>query len=130
MEENPLGRVDKIYDESDLAPPGLQQHRSDEIELNGEEGRQERDEALAQEDAVRKQEWMKLPYAQRVAVRRLHQMTGHASVSAMTGMLRVAKAAPEVIQQLRHFKCEACLQDQKPKPRPVVRPPNTPSTTR
>ena len=51
-------------------------------------------------------------------------MTGHASTSAMSRMLRVAKASPEVIQRLRYFKCEACLQDQKPKPRPVVRPPN------
>jgi hypothetical protein len=124
VEDNPLGSLDKIYDESDLAPPGLHQHRTDDKELKGEEDRQERDEALAEEDAIRKQEWLRLPYSQRVAVRRLHQMTGHASTSAMSRMLRVAKAAPEVIQRLRYFKCEACLQDQKPKPRPVVRPPN------
>ena len=73
---------------------GLEKHRVDEAELKGEEGRQERDDAVAEHDAVRKQEWMKLPYSQRVACRRLHQRTGHASTSAMAGMLRVARAPP------------------------------------
>ena len=123
-EENPIGSLDMIYDPSDLAPAAALPHRADEAEMKSEEQREEQSEAVAAQDAIRKQEWLKLPYAQRVAIRRLHQMTGHASCSALARMLRIAKASPEVIHRLKYFKCEACQQTKRPEPRPVVRPPN------
>ena len=124
VEDNPLGSLDMIYEPSDMALESDGKHRADDHELQLEEHREESAEAVAAQDAIRKQEWLKLPYAQRVAVRRLHQMTGHASTSAMGRMLRVARASPEVLHKLKFFKCEACQQTKRPEPRPVVRPPN------
>ena len=124
VEDNPLGSLDMIYEPSDMALESDGKHRADDHELQLEEHREESAEAVAAQDAIRKQEWLKLPYAQRVAVRRLHQMTGHASTSAMGRMLRVARASPEVLHKLKLFKCEACQQTKRPEPRPVVRPPN------
>ena len=122
MEESPFGTLDKIYNKSDEAvnfPGG----RLDEHEIQQEEKRDEK-EAVTEQEKVRKKEWQKLPFAQRVAVRRLHNMTGHASSSAMARMLRLAKVDPEVLHRMKHFRCETCQHLKKPEPRPVVRPPS------
>ena len=123
MEDNPLGTLDKIYDEQDLAPNPPLPHRAEEDDLRGEEDR-EGEPGTTEGDRVRKKQWLSLPYAQRVALRRLHQMTGHSSIGAMARMLRVARAAPEVINKVKYFKCEICQHHKKPQPRPVVRPPS------
>ena len=69
-------------------------------------------------------EWRKLPMATRVAVRRLHTMTGHSSISSMQRILRTSGGDPKVIRALKHFRCPACEERKKPAPRPVTRPPS------
>ena len=87
-EEQRFGTLDRIYNPEDEAivplPPRL-----DEVELHQEESRDEL-AGCSSQDHLRRQEWKKLPLAKRVAVRRLHQMTGHASSSAMARMLKLA----------------------------------------
>ena len=123
-EENPLGALDRIYDAKDEVPEHLPVGRCDELEIKQEEGREQEGPGQTQQDQLRKREWLRLPLSQRVAVRRLHQMTGHASVSAMARMLRLGRADPEVLHRLKHFRCEACQARQRPEPRPVVKPPS------
>ena len=72
-------------------------------------------------DQLRRLEWR---MAKCVAVHRLHQMTGHASSSAISRMLKLAKADLEVFNRLKYFKCETCQRHKKPEPTPVVRPPS------
>ena len=64
VEDNPLGSLDMIYEPSDMALESDGKHRADDHELQLEEHREESAEAVAAQDAIRKQEWLKLPYAQ------------------------------------------------------------------
>ena len=67
--------------------------------------------------------WRQLPRSQRVALRRLHTMTGHSSAAAMQRLLRTAGADPAAIKALNHFHCPACACVQRPnEPRPVKMP--------
>ena len=68
--------------------------------------------------------WRQLPMSTRVAVRRLHTMTGHSSVSSMQRILRTSGGDPKVIKALKHFRCPACEERKKPAPRPATRPPS------
>ena len=75
--------------------------------------------ALASEEAeplqARRTVWRELDYGQRVALRRLHNMTGHSSPAAMQRLLRTAGADPKVIRALEHFSCPSCDSVAKPK---------------
>ena len=122
-ESNPFGSFDRIYDQHDIAGDQLQIGRADEGEIRQEEQREQDSGATTEGDEHRKREWNSLPFAQRVAIRRLHTMTGHSSTSAMTRMLRLAKASPEVLHKIKHFRCETCQLKQPSEPRPTVRPP-------
>ena len=53
------------------------------------------------------------PKANRLALRRLHNMTGHGKPSAMIQLLRRAQASPAVIEACKHFSCETCRRTQK-----------------
>ncbi|CAE7947914.1 RE2, partial [Symbiodinium sp. KB8] len=67
--------------------------------------------------------WKELGYGQRVALRRLHNMTGHASPASMQRLLRTAGADPKVIRALDHFTCPSCDSVVKPrKPAPTKMP--------
>ncbi|CAE7670799.1 RE2 [Symbiodinium microadriaticum] len=67
--------------------------------------------------------WKELGYGQRVALRRLHNMTGHASPASMQRLLRTAGADPKVIRALDHFTCPSCESVVKPrKPAPTKMP--------
>ena len=72
----------------------------------------------------RKRKWLGISRNQRLAIRRLHHMTGHASNEAMMRMLRSAGSSPAVVSARRHFRCQVCRdQQQPPAPRPVAEPP-------
>ena len=58
--------------------------------------------------------WKQLPYTTRVALRRLHNMTGHAPPSAMQRLLRTAGADPDAIRGLDNFRCQVCEEKKKP----------------
>ena len=95
-EENPLGALDQIFDSKDEVADFQPVGRCDELEIKQEEGREQGGPGQTQQDQLRKRERLKLPLFQRVAIRRLHQMTGQASVSAMARMLRLGRADPEM----------------------------------
>ena len=114
--------LDAIYEDRDRAtgrPTGMdldeQALQDAEKQLDHLEG----EESSGMKDQRAK--WRKLPEATRIAVRRLHTMTGHASVSSMQRLLRTAGGDPEVIKALPHFHCPACSQIKKPEPRPSTR---------
>ena len=132
-EDNPdynvLETIDGIYSEVDLAPTdntNLETRRIDkEREIEREEGPPPPHEALeSAELRQRRQRWRQLPYAQRVALRRLHSMTGHASPAAMKRLLRTAGADPKAIAALDHFRCPVCENTKVPSPAPATKLPS------
>ncbi|CAE7224139.1 RE2, partial [Symbiodinium sp. CCMP2456] len=71
----------------------------------------------------RQQQWRQLPYNTRVALRRLHHMTGHAPPSAMQRLLRTAGADQQAIRGLENFRCATCEAKKLPdKASPVKMP--------
>ena len=121
--DNPLlaAAFDKIHGEEDYALPGVGEPASpEELERTVPSLEELENSQLAQFRA----EWRKLPMASRVAVRRLHSMTGHASVSSMQRLLRTAGGDPKVIHALKYFRCPACEERKEPAPRPKTRPPS------
>ncbi|CAE7485137.1 RE2 [Symbiodinium sp. CCMP2592] len=72
----------------------------------------------------RRAKWLGISRNQRLAIRRLHHMTGHASNEAMMRMLRSAGSSPNTVAACRHFRCQVCLDKQEPtRPRSVAEPP-------
>ena len=129
MDYNNLGSIDGIYDDNDLAiidNSNLEANRLDEQrEIEREEGPPPPHEALESEALQqRRQRWRQLPYTQRVALRRLHTMTGHASASAMKRLLRTAGADPKAIAALDHFRCPVCENTKTPAPTPATKMPS------
>ena len=133
IEDNPdfntLSTIDGIYDDHDLAPAdntSPERGRHDEQrEIEREEGPPLPHEALESEALrERRRRWRELPYTQRVALRRLHTMTGHASSSAMKRLLRTAGADPKAIAALDHFRCPVCENTKMPSPAPATRLPS------
>ena len=121
--------IDGIYDDNGLAPTdgtNLETRRQAELwEIEREEGPPPPHEAL--ESAAlreRRQRWRQLPYTQRVALRRLHTMTGHASSSAMKRLLRTAGADPKAIAAMDHFRCPVCENTRVPAPAPATKLPS------
>ena len=116
-----LGTLDLVQDEHDLAP------RQDLLpaQLNPEE--LQRQELMEEEplrgdqemdlEKTRRIKLLKIPRPTRLALRRLHNMTGHSSASNMMQLLRTAGATPAVVEACKHFACESCRKIQ-----PVQRP--------
>ncbi|CAE7561028.1 RE2 [Symbiodinium necroappetens] len=91
-----------IYDEGEVPPPP--QPVGDALER-------------------RQHQWRQLPYNTRVALRRLHNMTGHAPPSAMQRLLRTAGADANAIKALDSFRCATCEAKKVPdRPSPVKMP--------
>ena len=116
---------DIIHDNKDMASNTASGIDIAETGIREDENQHDESEAL-ESDVLRKsrEEWRKLPEATRIAVRRLHTMTGHSSVPAMQRILRTSGADPEVIRALRHFRCPACAAKAKPLRPPSTRSPN------
>ena len=111
--------VDAIRDESDLAVEdntNYQRRAEDEeaevMRLEGPPRPHESQEAEALQK--RRELWRKLPYNQRVALRRLHHMTGHASTASMQRLLRTAGADPAAVKAMNYFHCPACEHQLRP----------------
>ena len=61
--------------------------------------------------------------AQRQAVLRLHQNTGHRAPLRLAKALAIAGASPEVIRAAKEIKCDVCAENAKPPPhRPASLP--------
>ena len=80
-------------------------------------------EPIGEPAAVRRERWRRNPYNMRVALRRLHHMTGHASTSAMQRLLRTAGAAPAAVRALEYFRCPTCEDKKDPHRPPPTKPP-------
>ena len=109
-----FGMIDGILGDEDLAeqlPPPVDTH-----EIGREEELEELPppQAQAEVERERKRKWLAIPRNKRLAIRRLHHMTGHASTSAMVRMLRSAGTSAEVVAACRHFRCQACSERQRP----------------
>ncbi len=125
-EDMDFGSLDSIMDEDDLAPRSLQRDGLNEMELQRQE---ELEELPSPPNSVsieveRKRKWLRAPKAVRIALRRLHNMTGHSPTSAMIQLLRTSGASSQVIEATRHFACETCRKRQSPQRPNVVKPPS------
>ena len=80
-----LGTLDYIHNEHDLALRDLKPDRLNEQELQRQEGMEELPPPpdTVEKEVQRKQKWMISSRPIRLALRRLHNMTGHSSVSAV-----------------------------------------------
>ena len=62
----------------------------------------------------RRREWLKLPRTARAAIRRLHVKLNHKPKAVLLQILKGARADPEVIKGVAHFKCDHCLETSPP----------------
>ena len=63
----------------------------------------------------RRDAWMALPRAIRLAIRRLHHTFGsHKPKPVMLRLLRAARAGPEMIRGAMLYKCDTCTELQRP----------------
>lgn len=120
-EDMDLGTLDSIQDESDLAPRDLLRDGMNDAEMNRQEALEELPSppTTVQIEVERKRKWLRAPRPVRVALRRLHNMTGHSPNSAMVQLLRTAGSSSQVIEAARHFACETCRKLQ-PTQRPNI----------
>ena len=116
-EEIHLGTLDAVQDDRDFAlPKDLRPDHLREDELQRQEALEEKPIALGEEmemEQTRRQKWLRIPRPTRLALRRLHTMTGHSTNSAMIQLLRTANASAPVIEACRHFACESCRKKQE-----------------
>ena len=121
-----LGTLDYVQDERDVARTTSTSTAIDEHELHRQEQLEEVDPPLQlmEMEVERKQKWLRVPKDIRIALRRLHHMTGHGSNASMLQLLRTAGASPQALEASRHFACETCHKRQPTKRPPIVREPN------
>ena len=127
-EHQEQGPLDGVFNEDDLAPLP-KRRRVDDPDMLMEEKMQEDaamddmpDVAMKQEE-LRRQGWLKLPREKRLALRRLHNMTGHCSHAAMTRMLKASGSDRDVIQAVKFFQCQVCAETAKEEKPAVTKPP-------
>ena len=70
---------------------------------------------LMEQEQKRRQEWLKISREKRLAIRRLHNMTGHCSVPALVRMLKASASDRDVVEAARHFQCQSCKEIEKEK---------------
>ena len=115
-----MGLLDSLVDEKDMVPrQDLRPHRLNQAEMERQELMEENPPPTEFAEMEREQErrirWLKIPRPTRLALRRLHNMTGHSPVSNMVQLLRTACATPTVIEACKHFACESCRKHMKVK---------------
>ena len=114
-----MGGMDGIHSEQDLAPL-VKKRRIDEPELQREEMLLEQsahetkeDRLVMEQEEKRRRGWLSLPREKRLAVRRLHTMTGHCSNAALMRMLVASTADKDVIDAVKFFQCQVCKETEK-----------------
>ena len=121
-----MGTLDYVHNEKDMASRDLIPLRHDEQELARQEELEEKLPVgeLMEKESERRQKWLQAPRAVRLALRRLHTMTGHSPNSSMIQLLRTGGASPKVLQAARHFSCETCKKRQDVEPTNKVKIPS------
>ncbi|CAE7949958.1 unnamed protein product, partial [Symbiodinium sp. KB8] len=118
-------KLDAVYDAQDLATMVPKGGQIDEQALLDEETpNPELEKEESSQMRERRAKWRALPQATRIAVRRLHTMTGHSSITSMQRLLRTAGGDPDVVRALPHFHCAACAERKKPAQPPATRAPS------
>ena len=121
--DHDLGTFDFIQEDSDVKRDVELPGRVDEGQILREEAIESYPMAegqLMEVESERKRKWLRTPKEIRIALRRLHHMTGHGSSASMIQMLRTAGASTVTLEACRHFACETCRKRQ-----PVQKPPVT-----
>ena len=126
VEEYDLGSFDYVQDEKDVRRSVELPGRISNEELQMQEAWEETPspKELMEVETERKEKWLRAPKEIRIALRRLHCMTGHGSTSSMIQMLRTAGASSQVLEVCRHFACETCRKRQSVQRPPIVKEPN------
>ncbi|CAE7367988.1 RE1 [Symbiodinium necroappetens] len=96
-EQEEFGMIDGVHRDEDLGDPLPSPENSHEMSREERLDEEPPPEAQPDFEKVRKQKWLAIPRNKRLAIRRLHHMTGHASNSAMIRMLRSAGTSAEVV---------------------------------
>ena len=127
-----MGLLDSLIDEKDLAPrQDLRPHRLSPEEMHRQELMEEQPPPTESAEMAREQDrrarWLKIPRPTRLALRRLHNMTGHSPVSGMMQLLRTACASPSIIEACKHFACESCRKHMKIEKPNVTKIPGKPT---
>ena len=119
--------LDHIYgpeDEAAITAGPLGRCEAAEVAAREGEAIHEETESLESESMrERRKKWRELPYAMRVALRRLHGMTGHASPASMQRLLRTAGADAAAIRAMQYFQCPVCDSLKRPMQRPATKVP-------
>ena len=103
-----FGSLDGVHSEQDLAPM-IKRRRLDHEEVEREEKIMEEaamtkvDDMVMERERKRKEGWLQLPKEKRLAIRRLHTMTGHCSNAALQRMLIASTADRDVIEASKFF---------------------------
>jgi len=63
---------------------------------------------LPKDERERREQWLKLPRATRIAVRRLHRQFGHVPNRVLVQILRASNAKADFIKAARTLRCEGC----------------------
>ena len=63
---------------------------------------------LPRSEHERREQWLKLPRATRIAVRKLHRQFGHIPNRVLIQILRASNAKADFIQAARTLRCEGC----------------------
>ena len=125
-EREEVGPLDAVHGEEDLGPR-VKRARHDPREDERAETMEETlpdnlEDKLMEQEQKRRREWLRLPEEKRLALRRLHNMTGHCTVPALIRMLRASGMEQSVLEAAQHFRCQACSEMQKEKEPSSVRP--------
>ena len=123
VEEYDLGSFDYVQDDKDVGRSVDLPGRVNDEELQLQESWEEMPSPveLMEVETERKAKWLRAPKEVRIALRRLHCMTGHGSTIQM---LRTAGASSQVLEVCRHFACETCRKRQSAQRPPVVSEPH------
>ncbi|CAE7219311.1 TY4B-J [Symbiodinium sp. KB8] len=133
-DEDTEGRLDAIHDPGDFVtgisapditlPDYAEKKEQEQLEILQEEEPHPPPPAPEGQAMLNRQRlWKQLPYTTRVALRRLHNMTGHSPPAAMQRLLRTAGADPDAIRGLDNFRCQVCEEKKQPQRPAAVKMP-------
>ena len=70
---------------------------------------------LPKDEKSRREQWLRMPRAARIAVRKLHRQFGHCPNRVLVEILRASGAKADLIQAARLMRCQGC-EHERPKP--------------
>ena len=63
---------------------------------------------LSKDESSRREMWLKIPRAGRIAIRKLHRQFGHCPNRVLVEILRASGAKADLIQAARILRCPGC----------------------